>query len=108
MSTAANKTTYKKLVRDKIPQIIKADGKKPKTRLLKNKEYLKELIKKLHEEVSEFEQKPSIEELADIKELTIAIREAMNIHAGELEDARRKKAATNGRFKEKIFLESVE
>jgi predicted house-cleaning noncanonical NTP pyrophosphatase (MazG superfamily) len=46
--------------------------------------------------------------LADIKEITIAIREALSIQAGELEDARRKKAASNGRFKNKIFLESVE
>ncbi len=99
---------YNKLVRDKIPQIITADGKKANTRLLSNKEYLKELIKKLQEEAKEFEQNPSVEELADIKEITIAIREALGIHAGELEDARRQKAATNGRFKNKIFLESVE
>jgi hypothetical protein len=32
----------------------------------------------------------------------------MNIHAGELEDMRRKKANERGRFKDKIFLESVE
>jgi predicted house-cleaning noncanonical NTP pyrophosphatase (MazG superfamily) len=99
---------YNKLVRDKIPDIIKADGKKFKTRILDDKEYLAELIKKLKEEVSEFEENPSIEELADIKEITIAIREALSIQAGELEDARRKKAASNGRFKNKIFLESVE
>jgi predicted house-cleaning noncanonical NTP pyrophosphatase (MazG superfamily) len=105
---AANKIIYNKLVRDKIPEIIKADGKKFKTRTLENKEYLNELIKKLHEETREFEQNSSIEELADIKEIIIAIREAMNFHAGELEDARRKKANTNGRFKNKIFLESTE
>jgi predicted house-cleaning noncanonical NTP pyrophosphatase (MazG superfamily) len=99
---------YNKLVRDKIPKIIKADGKKFKTRILEDREYLKELVKKLKEEATEFEENPSIEELADIKEITIAIREALGIHAGELEDMRRKKAATNGRFKQKIFLESVE
>lgn len=99
---------YNKLVRDKIPEIIKADGKKFKTRILAEEEHLKELIKKLKKEAAEFEENPSIEELADIKEITIAIREALNIHAGELEDMRRQKAATNGRFKQKIFLESVE
>jgi predicted house-cleaning noncanonical NTP pyrophosphatase (MazG superfamily) len=75
---------------------------------LNDKQYSEELIKKLKEEVAEFEAEPSIEELADIKELLIAIRESMGIHAGELEDARRKKAASNGRFKKKIYLESVE
>lgn len=99
---------YNKLVRDKIPDIITANGERFKTRILNDEEHLRELIKKLKEEAAEFEENPSVEELADIKEITIAIREALGIHAGELEDARRKKAATNGRFKKKIFLESVE
>lgn len=99
---------YNKLVRDKIPEIIAANGEKAITRLLNDKEYLKELIKKLKEEAKEFEAEPSVEELADIKELVIAIREALGIHSGELEEVRRKKAVTNGRFKKKIFLESVE
>jgi predicted house-cleaning noncanonical NTP pyrophosphatase (MazG superfamily) len=99
---------YNKLVRDKIPEIIKADGKKFKTRILNDEEHLKELVKKLKEEAVELEKNSSIEELADVKEVTIAIREALGIHAGELEDMRRKKAAERGRFKNKIFLESVE
>jgi predicted house-cleaning noncanonical NTP pyrophosphatase (MazG superfamily) len=100
--------SYNKLVRDKVPDIIKADGKKFKTRILNDKEHLAELIKKLKEEAAEFEENPSIEELADIKEITIAIREALGINAGELEEMRRQKAASNGRFKNRIFLESVE
>lgn len=99
--------TYSKLVRDKIPEIIQADGKEFITRVLDEEEYLKELILKLKEEVAEFEEAKSIEELADIKEVIIAIREALGVHAGELEDARRKKANSNGRFKKRIFLESV-
>lgn len=99
---------YNKLVRDKIPAIISADGKTAKTRILNDKDYLKELIKKLGEEAKELEKEPGIEELADVKELVIAIREVMNIHAGELEDLRRRKAFERGRFKNKIFLESVE
>lgn len=98
---------YNKLVRDKIPEIIKAKGETANTRQLTEKEYFKELIKKLKEEAEEFEQNPSVEELADIKEVLIAIREAMGIHAGELEDVRRKKANERGRFKKRIFLESV-
>ncbi len=99
---------YNKLVRDKIPEIIKADGLKANIRPLNDKEYLKELIKKLQEEAKEFAEDTSVEELADLKELLTALREAMGIHAGELEDVRRKKAAERGRFKKKIFLESVE
>ena len=98
---------YKKLVRDKIPDIIRGSGKEPITRILNEEEYLKELIKKLREEVAEFEEDYSIEELADIKEVTIAIREALGIHAGKLEDIRRAKATKNGRFKNRIYLEDV-
>ncbi len=101
-------TVYNKLVRDRIPQIITADGKKANTRILSDKEYLTELIKKLAEEAKELAEDPSVEELADVKELTIAIREALGIQAGELEEVRRKKAVKNGRFKKRIFLESVE
>ncbi len=100
--------TYNKLVRDKIPDIIRKSGAVPKTHQLNEKEFLKALIKKLHEEVAEFTDKPSAEELADIKEVMIALRETMGIRAGELEDVRRQKAKTNGRFRERIFLETVD
>lgn len=100
--------SYQKLVRDNIPQIIEANGEKPVTRRLGDKEYLTELVKKLKEEVAEFEEVHSVEELADVKEVLIAIREALGIRAGELEDIRRKKAAKNGRFKNRIYLEGVE
>ena len=54
-----------KLVRDKIPEIIIADGKKPITRILDNKEYLQELDKKLNEEIAEYQAGKSLEEMAD-------------------------------------------
>ena len=44
-----------KLVRDRIPEIIIADGKKPITRILDNDEYLRELDKKLNEEIAEYQ-----------------------------------------------------
>lgn len=65
-----------KLVRDKIPQIIREAGKVPITRLLDNEEYLKELDIKLNEEVQEYQEDKSIEEMADILEVLFAICEA--------------------------------
>lgn len=38
--------TYNKLIRDKIPQIIKSNGKTPTTRILKEDEYIEELCEK--------------------------------------------------------------
>ena len=54
-----------KLVRDIIPDIIIADGKKPITRILDNEEYLQELDKKLNEEIAEYQADKSLEEMAD-------------------------------------------
>lgn len=99
--------SYKKLVRDNIPDIIRRNGGKPVVSILDDTAYIKELIKKLKEETAEFEAEPSVEELADIKEVCIALREALGIRAGELEDVRRTKAAKNGRFKKRIYLEDV-
>lgn len=50
-----------KLVRDKIPEIIKEDGKTPITRILDDEEYLDELDIKLSEEVQEYQADKSIE-----------------------------------------------
>jgi predicted house-cleaning noncanonical NTP pyrophosphatase (MazG superfamily) len=98
---------YGKLVRDNIPAIIEAGGEKPLTRTLNDAEYLQALIAKLQEETAEFEADHSVEELADIKEVVIAIREAIGVHAGDLEDVRRTKARNNGRYKQRIYLEGV-
>jgi predicted house-cleaning noncanonical NTP pyrophosphatase (MazG superfamily) len=65
--------TYNKLVRDKIPAIIAADGKKLKTRILSDEEHLQALIKKLSEELEEFEEALSVEELADLQEIIHAL-----------------------------------
>ena len=55
-----------KLVRDKIPEIIKNDGKTPIVEILSDEDYLKELDKKLNEEVAEYQADKSIEEMADV------------------------------------------
>ena len=45
---------YNKLVRDKIPEIMINKGCKPVTRILNDEDYLKELNKKILEEVMKF------------------------------------------------------
>lgn len=102
-----SRKVYNKLVRDKIPAIIQADGKTPQTRLLNNKEYLEELIKKLEEECAELKNDQNAEELADIYEVLLALASAFGISQDELEKTRRNKATKRGAFKQKIFLEEV-
>ena len=45
---------HHKLLRDKIPQIIEASGKTCLTEVLSQEDYLKELDRKLSEELSEY------------------------------------------------------
>ncbi|MGL4758823.1 MAG: hypothetical protein ACRCXZ_05780 [Patescibacteria group bacterium] len=68
----------------------------------------RELVKKLHEEVVEFEEAYSIEELVDVLDVVDAIIEYMNIDIQELERVRKSKRIGNGGFKKRIFLKSVE
>lgn len=99
---------YNKLVRDKIVDIIEADGRKAEYRILDNAEYKQELNKKLQEEVNEYLKDNNIEELADIIEVVYGIVDAMDASIGELENVREAKAKERGGFKKKIFLVEAE
>lgn len=100
--------SYNKLVRDKIPEIIKKNGQKPITRILNDAEYLQELTVKLREETDEFAAEPSLEELADIQEVVLGLLEVLGASVESLEKIRTDKASKRGVFKKRIFLEAVE
>ena len=92
-----------KLVRDKIPEIIIKDGKKPITRILDNDEFLQELDKKLNEEIAEYQADKSIEEMADVLEVLFAICEARGYSVDKLMEVRNDKREKRGSFEKKIF-----
>lgn len=99
--------TYKKLVRDRIPEIITARGDVAVTRTLSDGEFLEKLREKLCEEVQEFLSDGTAEELADIYEVLLAILDTMGISPATFERMRSRKTAERGGFSQKIFLESV-
>lgn len=94
-----------KLVRDRIPEIIEKDGKTPIIRPLSDKEYLEELDKKLNEEIAEYQEDKSIEEMADVLEVLLAICEARGYSVEELDAVREEKKEKRGVFKNRIFWE---
>ena len=101
--------TYNKLVRDKIPEIIKSNGaKKVNTKILNDDEYLLALNTKLQEELKEYLESGEVEELADIEEVLRAILDAKKTSYQDFENIRLSKANKRGAFKNKIFLESVD
>jgi len=100
--------SYGKLVRDKIIDIIKANGEIPKYHKLSDEEFLNELHKKLLEEANEFIEADDPEELADLLEVVYAIAKHKNIDMKQVEDIRLKKREKRGGFENKIYLEGVE
>jgi len=100
-------TYHNKLVRDKIPEIIEAQGEAPICRVLTNPEYLDALNQKLQEEVSEYLQDNGVEELCDILEVIYAIAAAKGYTVQDLTKTRSAKNEKNGAFNRKIFLERV-
>ena len=102
------KIVYQKLVRDKIPEIIKVSGKTCETEILSDEEYLELLDRKLDEELAEYRQDKNIEELADLLEVLYAAAKARGYSMEELDRVRVEKKKARGGFDKKILLKSVE
>jgi len=98
---------HKKLIRDKIPEIIKANNGKYKLRVMEENEFKKELKKKLIEEVKEVIEAEKSElgkELADVLELIKSIAENENIKFELVEEKQKQRRKERGGFKKKLFL----
>lgn len=104
--------TYNKLVRDKILEIIEANGLQYNARVLEAEELIKEVKAKMVEEALEFEKaadkKEAIEELADILELVHAAINSLGIRYEQLEEVRHQKKEKRGGFDQAIYLIDVE
>ena len=98
---------YQKLVRDRIPEIIEADGKTCVTKTLSDSRYLEMLDAKLAEELAEYQGSKSLEELADLLEVMRAVVRARGWTWEQLEQVRQKKSAQRGGFEKKILLKEV-
>ena len=86
--------SYNKLIRNKIPQIIKSNGKTPTTRILNKDEYIEELCK-TQEELTEYleatTKEHKLEELSDLLELINALAEHEGTTLEEINNIRKRK-----------------
>ena len=98
---------YNKLVRDRIPEIIEMSGKRCVYSTLSDEEYLAKLDEKLNEELAEYQESKSMEELADLLEVIQAVVVARGSSIEEVEAIRRVKAEKRGRFEKRILLTEV-
>ena len=98
------KKTYNKLVRDRIPDIIEAQGKTCVVEILSDEEYLRMVDAKLDEELAEYHTDQNIEELADLLEVIFAAAAARGYTREQLEAVRAQKAEERGGFEKKLLL----
>ena len=98
---------YSKLVRDHIPEMIELAGKTCIVEILVDARYLEMLDAKLNEELAEYQESKSLEELADLLEVMQAVVQARGWTREELDQVRQEKAAERGGFEKKILLKEV-
>ena len=97
-------TTFNKVIRDKIPEIIQKDGYTCNIQTLSDEKFLLEIEKKLSEEVTEYQNDKTPEELTDILEVIYKIAQLKGISREELEKIRVKKLQDRGGFEKNLFL----
>ncbi len=96
---------YDKLVRDLIPDRIRAKGEPCSFHTADDEEYREKLLEKLAEEVTEFREAEDIEELADLLEVIDALIAYKGFDRDELAQVKAKKLAERGSFEKRIILE---
>ena len=98
---------YNKLVRDRIPGIIERAGKRCVCETLSQDQYIAMLDAKLNEELAEYQQSKSLEELADLLEVIGAVVRARGYTWEQLADILKKKKEERGGFEKRILLKEV-
>lgn len=99
--------SYHKLIRDRIPEIIEKNGKTCRTEILSDEDYLKLLDEKLGEELAEYQESNSLEELADLLEVIEAVVAARSCSWEQLQAVKEEKKAARGGFEKKLLLLEV-
>lgn len=99
---------YNKAIRDKIPEIMRKTGKICNVKKMDNQEFLAALEDKLMEEMNEYYESRSPEELADLMEVIYRIAELKGVSPKQLEQIRIQKNNDRGDFSENLFLISGE
>lgn len=103
-----NSIKYDKLIRDKIPEIIESKGSKAITQVLDENSYQKYLDMKLGEELKEYLEDSSVEELADLVEVVYALLDNKGVSIEEFERIRISKVEKRGAFKKRLLLKEVQ
>jgi predicted house-cleaning noncanonical NTP pyrophosphatase (MazG superfamily) len=103
---------YNKLIRDRIPEIIKKDGNTADIIILSEESFNQAIKQKLIEEATEVANAQTrdeiLGELADLQEVMDTIKEIYKINTLEVNTIQAVKALQRGKFEKKLFLKSVD
>lgn len=99
---------YNKLVRDRIPEIIRQVGKKCVVTTLASDAQREYLNAKLAEETQEYLKSGDLAELDDLEEVIRAIIHLNGLTPQAFDDLREAKRLANGGFDKGCFLVSVD
>ena len=103
------KIDYNKLVRDKIPEIIKDSGRTCDFKVLDNDDEMKNGLKeKLIEKAQVFTNKPSEDELSDIYELLDTIVEIYDFESLHIDYLKLRNKENKGSYLNRVYLISVD
>lgn len=106
------RTYYRKLIRDRIPEIVAARGLRCRTRTLSPAAYARALREKVLEEARELldarGRAAVLTELADLRELLDSLRRLLGIRPSAFERLVRKKRLARGGFRKRLLLDYTE
>ena len=108
MGAGRSMKRYDKAVRDRIPDIIRAEGKQCVVKQVSDTEFLRYMERKLSEELHEYAESKSPEEIADLLEVIYRVAELQGMERDELETLREKKRKERGGFTDNLVLVSAE
>ncbi len=102
---------YFKLIRDRVPDRIRRNGGTPVYHFVDRLLFEYRLKEKLREEVGELlrstDADARTEEMADVIEVLLEMISFYKLSRRRVEQVRRRKARTHGRFKKRIVLEEA-
>ncbi|QIK67294.1 nucleoside triphosphate pyrophosphohydrolase [Nocardioides sp. HDW12B] len=97
-----------KLVRDGIPDLIRAEGQEPVVQVLDATRYLDALLEKIVEEAEELRRaapEERLEEMADVYEVLRSLASNLGISLQQVSEAADAKNAARGGFAGRFWLE---
>lgn len=102
------KVYYNKLIRDRVPVMMRAKGKKFSTRILSKAGFRRELLKKVGEEASALPKLKDIEEIAsemgDVLDVLDVIQKEFRISSTLLRKHRAAAMKKKGGFRKRVYL----